>query len=118
MSESYDIKGSVHAVSETSERALQKKYLVNLRQLLETRLVEGELRTLCYDLNVDYDSLPDTGKANKARELIIYLENRSRIPALVELLRERRPDIWQDADRATGEVAASFPRAPHERTTG
>jgi len=71
----------------------ERKLLAGLRQILVSRLDEGELRTLCFDLGVDYDNLPGEGKANKARELVIYLERRNRIGALVETGKSLRPDI-------------------------
>jgi hypothetical protein len=67
--------------------------VAELRQLLARRFSLGELRDLCFDLGVDYDDLPAEGKAEKARELVAYLERRERISELVEMLRERRPDV-------------------------
>jgi len=64
-----------------------------LRQILAGRLDDGELRTLCFDLGIDYDDLPGEGKANKARELIAYLERRGLVPELVRVGRQMRPDI-------------------------
>ena len=40
-----------------------------LRQTLSSRFNESELRTLCFDLKVDYDDLPGKAKSDKAREL-------------------------------------------------
>jgi tetratricopeptide (TPR) repeat protein len=76
-----------------------QKYLTPLRQILSERFDAGELRTLCFDLGVDYDSLPGRGKANKARELVAYLERRQRISELIELGKRQRPDIggWAQA---------------------
>ena len=68
-----------------------------LYHLLVTRCDEGELRTFCFHLNVDYDDLPAVGRANKARELIVFLERRARLPELVKVGRELRPDIPWDA---------------------
>ena len=80
-----------------AERTSERKLLAGLRQILVSRLDEGELRTLCFDLGVDYDNLPGEGKANKARELVIYLEHRNRIGALVETGKSLRPDIaWME----------------------
>jgi len=74
----------------------RRRYLTRLRQILVTHF-EGELRTLCFDLGVDYDDLRETGKANKARELVEYLERRNRIPELVELGKRLRPSVsWEE----------------------
>jgi hypothetical protein len=45
----------------------------NLREMLVARFNEEELRDLCFDLSVDYESLVGQGKAGKARELISYM---------------------------------------------
>jgi S1-C subfamily serine protease len=77
----------------TSDRA----HLTRLHRILTERFDESELRTLCFNLGVDYDDLPDQGKANKARELIRYLDRRQCIQALLEVGRQQRPDIpWND----------------------
>ncbi len=69
-----------------------------LRQGIVSRFDKEELRTLCSDLDVDYDVLRGEGQASKVRELIAYLERRRRIPELVEIIRQQRPDIaWDDA---------------------
>jgi hypothetical protein len=78
--------------------------LTQLHRILAERFSEEELRTLCFNLNVDYDDLPAKGKANKARELIAYLERRDRIPELLETGQRSRPDIsWSDAPEPPSE---------------
>jgi hypothetical protein len=64
-----------------------------LRQILAERFDEGELRTLCFDLGIEYDDLPGKGRADKARELVAYLERRDRIPDLIEIGERIRPDV-------------------------
>jgi hypothetical protein len=72
-------------------------YLIRLRQLLATRFDEEELRTLCFDLGIDYCDLPTEGKANQARELIAYLEHHNRISELIGIVKRLRPDVsWSD----------------------
>ncbi len=86
----------------------EHQYLVQLRQILEAYFDDGELRTLCFDLQLDYDSLPGQGKASKARELVAYLERRDRIAELTQLGRQLRPQVdW-------GEIGASSERPPDE----
>lgn len=73
------------------------KPLSRLRQLITRHLNDSELRTLCFDLEVDYDSLLGEGKADKARELIAYLDRRGRIADLLKIGKLSRPDIlWDD----------------------
>jgi hypothetical protein len=71
----------------------RQKYLTRLRQTLATRLDDSELRTLCFDLGIDYADLPGEGRADKARELIAYLDRRDRIPDLLSVGHQLRPDI-------------------------
>lgn len=74
----------------------QSVNLVRLRRLIASRFNDGELRTLCFDLGVDYEDLPGEGKSDKARELVSFLERRNRIPELVEMGKQQRSDIrWE-----------------------
>jgi hypothetical protein len=73
-----------------------------LHQVLTGRFDEEGLRTLCYYLEIDYDSLRGKGKAGKARELIACLDRRGQISKLVETGRQLRPDIaWSDTPEVT-----------------
>lgn len=57
---------------------------------------DGELRTLCMDLGVDYESLPGSGKGNKARELVAYMQRVSRVSELVNTMKRQRPHAkWE-----------------------
>ena len=81
------------APKKTAER---KRYLAELRQLrqvLVTRFDKGELNTLCFELDIDYDDLPNEGKENRARELIVRLGHRGCISDLVRIGEKLRPDI-------------------------
>lgn len=82
----------------TGETSKKKgKPLTELRQVLAVRFSEEELRTLCFDLGVNYDDLQGEGKAGKARELVAFLDRHGRIPELLEIGRQLRPDIpWPD----------------------
>jgi hypothetical protein len=67
-----------------------------LRQLLSTHFNEGELRILCFDLNLEYDDLIGAGPTDKARELVSYLERHSRIDELLVVGKRMRPDVpWE-----------------------
>ena len=71
--------------------------MTRLRQILALLFDEEDLRTLCFDLGVDYDNLPARGKAYKARELVKYLGRHNRISELLRIGKELRPDIsWID----------------------
>jgi hypothetical protein len=80
----------------------EQAYRTKLCQLLSTHFDEEELRTLCFDLGIDYDDLRSEGKANKARELVAYLERRGRIPDLVAIGKRLRPHVnWEDPSTET-----------------
>ena len=82
------------AANEISVKStLEREHLAKLRQILATRFDEGELRTLCFDLGINYDDLPGQGNANKARELIAYLDRHGRISELVSIGKQLRPDV-------------------------
>ena len=96
-------------------RTSEREYLVRLRETLAEYFDAGELRTLCFDLGVDYDDLPGEGKANKARELIAYLERRDRLSELVHVCERQRPNVtWRDVPGATPDVSATLAAAPAE----
>ncbi|MCI0395743.1 MAG: response regulator [Chloroflexi bacterium] len=67
--------------------------VARLRDRIVERFSEGELRDLYFDLGVDYENLGGERKADKARELVVHFERRSRLPVLVEGCRRRRPNL-------------------------
>ena len=91
------LTASQQAVDASLEQErLKPGYRTRLRQLLSTHFNKGELRTLCFDLDVEYDDLPGEGTADKARELVRYLERHSRINDLLEVGKQLRPDVpWE-----------------------
>lgn len=64
-----------------------------LHRILVQRLDLEELRTLCFDLAIDYDSLGGEGKAARARQLLLYLQMREELGRLTAWIRQERPDI-------------------------
>ncbi|MCL4267287.1 MAG: hypothetical protein KJ069_29180 [Anaerolineae bacterium] len=62
-----------------------------LRQILITCFSESELQDLCFDLNIDFESLPGLGKNDKVRELIRYFQRHGQYSELVEVCRNMRP---------------------------
>ena len=55
-----------------------------------------ELRTLCFNLGENYDSLAGEGREGKARELVSYLERKERIGELINLLKSK---VLQSSDK-------------------
>ena len=86
----------VRSLLEGLDLAWEQRQAVRLRQTLVERFDEEELRTLCYDLGIDFESLPAEGRAGKARELVAYLERRQRLGDLARVGEALRPDIpWR-----------------------
>jgi hypothetical protein len=79
------------------EEEASHEQLVKLRHVITDRFSAEELRTLCFDLDVDFDDLRGEGKMTKVRELITYLERRHRIADLVKTGKQIRPDIPWDS---------------------
>jgi len=89
-------------------------YLVYLRRLLVQRFSLNELRTLCFDLEVDAESLAGPSLSILAREFVRYMAQRGRIPDVVAYIRETREDIdlVPMPESALGVEAASQPYDP------
>ncbi len=64
-----------------------------LLRLIKTRLDLEELRTVCFDLGIQYDNLGGEGFASKARQLVLHLQQHEALDQLVDWLRQERPDI-------------------------
>lgn len=65
-------------------------------QQMNDALSEDDLRTLCFELSLDFENLSGDTKKGKARELIAEMQRQRRVDELVERLRAVRPHIgWQ-----------------------
>lgn len=54
---------------------------------------EEELRDLCFQLGIDYETLPGDSKTIKVRELVAYHERRNRIESLSQVCHQLRPNV-------------------------
>jgi Effector-associated domain 7 len=71
--------------------------LAKFRQALMTSFSDRELKALCFDLDIDYETLPGESKDERAVELLMDARRRNKLPALAELCAHMRPDIaWRD----------------------
>jgi tetratricopeptide (TPR) repeat protein len=79
--------------------------LSQLHRFIADRFDLEELRTLCFDLGVNYDELGGEGLSAKARELLAYLDRRDRIPDLTAASKRLRPDIsWPELHESPKET--------------
>lgn len=83
---------------------MEQRKLVQIRDVLVNRFSAEELRDLCFVLGVNFDSLEGNGHAAKARELVIYFNNRHRIPGLMREIEKMRPDISFDEQPFAQEI--------------
>lgn len=120
-------QGVQAASTPSTQRTPDLEHLIELRRVLTTRFDEGEIRTLCFELGIDYHDLPGEGKANKARELVAYLERHGRIAELVRAGERLRPAIsWcgkeagfaiQSQSLSPGSLLADFDKLRRVITT-
>ncbi|MCG8346308.1 MAG: SAVED domain-containing protein [Chloroflexales bacterium] len=80
-----------------------------LRQGLTDALDEAELYDLCFDMGIDYENLPGSGKSSKVRELIRYCQRHSRYDELVETYQRLRPTPPPTAHDLIIELAITQP---------
>jgi formylglycine-generating enzyme required for sulfatase activity len=64
-----------------------------LRKLLAEKFSQEELRTLCFDLDIDYEDLPGEGHEAKARDLIAHCKRHDRLSEVVSYIQTERPEI-------------------------
>jgi len=62
-----------------------------LYRAIDLYFSQGELETLCFDLNIDYESLPGQTKIRKAMELVETCERAGMVAALLRILSQHRP---------------------------
>lgn len=70
---------------------------IGLVKKISERFSEEEIRTLCFEMGVEYDDLRGEGRAAKARELVKWCDYRNRIDDLSLKCFTARPDVdWVD----------------------
>ncbi len=98
----YDLAGNL--TDPTSLKTLFDEAIIpgKLLDKVDKHFDNEELRTLCFELGVDYENLPAQGNINMIRELILHLARCDRIPDLIKLVKKRRPQIPWDHLYDTG----------------
>lgn len=76
---------------------LNQPYLKKAYELLIAHYNESELKTLCFDLSIIYESLNALGKADKSRELVFHCLRHNLLPKLkLEVTRQRPHISWPE----------------------
>jgi hypothetical protein len=83
--------GGAPTTSSSVNRTDAAVNMATLRERLIAAFSDAELRDLCFDLGIEYESLGGEGKAGKVRELISYCERHGRLPDLLAYARRKRP---------------------------
>ncbi len=73
------------------------RYLSDLHKQIDQRFNLEEIRSLCFDLGVDFDNVAGEGKSARIRELILQLARRDELQRLIDQLRRERSNVnWRD----------------------
>ncbi len=79
----------------SAERILPSAYRARLRENLTEHFNKEELCTLCFDLGIEHENLPDA-KDSMARELVALCERAGRVADLVAKCKKSRPEVaWE-----------------------
>lgn len=65
----------------------------HLRQLLTERLDETDIRTLCFDVDLDFENLSGQNKREKVVALLRHFEQRQQLDFLLRAVKSMRPDL-------------------------
>ena len=87
------------------------KSVVSLYELLLRHFNLDELRTLCFRLGIDFDSVEGSAKAGKARELLLDMNRRGRLNELVDEVQLMRPDVKFELPGSSETSSASAAQA-------
>lgn len=76
---------------------VDQTYLTTVYELLRAHFDESELRTLCFYLGIDYESLVGVARPGKARALVQYCQRAGRLADLREIVMRERPRVsWPE----------------------
>ena len=64
-----------------------------LQDLLKAGFNNEELNDICSRLQVDYEELVGQNRSGKAREFINFLHRRKRLPELIQIGQQLRPEL-------------------------
>ncbi|MQS69476.1 MULTISPECIES: hypothetical protein [Escherichia] len=69
--------------------------LTRLRDCLVLHFNLSEIQTACFDLGIEYDSIPGDSLDDKARELVRFMSRSGRLEGLIKYCHTMRPNaVW------------------------
>ncbi|MCB8979199.1 MAG: hypothetical protein H6657_17435 [Ardenticatenaceae bacterium] len=89
----------------------------NLRRFLIDAFSEDGIRDVCFELNIDFESLPGPAKPGKIRELIIFCERSGIFEELIKVVRSARSEekirdfLKNETDLAQKQIESSIDNA-------
>jgi hypothetical protein len=90
------------------DRAYRADQKVIREYLIDSFSLE-EIKTLCADMDIDFDTLPGDGKEAKSRELVDYCYRHERLGELLGLCREQNPTRFGELPIAQPQVREPAP---------
>lgn len=82
--------------------------LTDLREKLNRYFSLGELKTICFDLGIDHESLDTGNKPALVESLIVHLGRTGRMPELLALVRgQRQHVVWPDVSQVELQTAVA-----------
>lgn len=93
-------------------------YLTDLHRLLNQHFSLAEIRTLCFYLNLDYESLAGEEKPSRIRELLLTMARHGRLSELMNIVQRERPNVdWPampDDFELPESLVSQLPDAPQD----
>lgn len=88
-------------MSRTSGRSQNAEWPINLRKALDRYFSEEDIEVLCFDLNIDCDSLSGETKSRRIVSLIQTARRTDRINDLIDTCSQHRPNVpWNEIKAA------------------
>ena len=73
--------------------SLPNEFSIELMRILNNAYTLDEIRTLCFELDIDFDNLSGDTKEAKARELILWGKRNNSLQLIQDTIKSGRPDI-------------------------
>ncbi len=91
------------------EEAEHNRYLVAIHELLVQHFNEAELKGICFKLGFSYEDMGGSGRSDKAREMVTFLDRRGRLSELKRVVQRERPSAGWPSPSSAAEPAPAAP---------